>query len=445
MMTHKRLLYPIMLLLMLWAVAGCSLSSEPPPPIVGLRPTSTPNIDPTATPSASGQVYLLNLMNQVQTDRMIVHISTLSNFRTRHVNSTQTLPDFGIGAAADYLLEQMQAIARSSHGNFSVSEHNFTATYNNVTTPQRNIVGVLGGTDAEAGVIVIGAHYDSRSWDLRDFAAYAPGADDNASGVAAVLEIARIMSQSPRNATILFVLFSAEEVGRQGSIAFVQDYLTAFDLDEDILMLNLDTIGSWNDSAGNINAQDIRLFSAPPNTSPARHIARTLNLMGYHQRLDLNIILADALDRPDRYGDHFSFDEAGYPALRFIEALEDHDNREGADTVEHIEPAYLTAATRTILGVLVGLSDGIAPPKNISFRNLGDGTASAAWEPPAGAVGYVVALRKSDSLIFDRHFIIETNRTAAWDGWWDFDLFAIATIDSRGVVGRFSVEVSLNR
>jgi leucyl aminopeptidase len=360
------------------------------------------------------------------------------------VNSTQDLSDFGIGAGANYLLEQMQAIAQSSNGNFSVSEHNFTATYNNVSTPQRNIVGVLGGTDAEAGVIVVGAHYDSRSWDLRDFAAYAPGADDNASGVSAVLEIARIMSQSPRKATILFVLFSAEEVQRQGSIAFVQDYLVAFDM-EDVIMLNLDTIGSWNDSQGNINSRDIRLFSAPPNTSEARHIARTLNFMAYHHNLDLNISVQDALDRPDRYGDHFSFHEAGYPALRFIEALEDDDNREGADTIEHIEPAYLTASTRTILGVLEGLSDGILPPKNISFRNLGDGTASTAWEPSVGATGYVVALRKSDSLIFDRHFIIEANRTAPWDGWWEFDSFAIAAIDSRGVVGRFSMEISLSR
>lgn len=423
-------------------MTGCA--SQPPPPIVGLRPTATPLlIEPTPTPNRASQVYLLNLINQVQTDRMIVHITTLANFRTRHVNSSQTLPTFGVGAAADYLLGEMQAIARTSNGNFSVFEHPFEATYNNVTTPQRNIVGVLQGTDADSGVIVVGAHYDSRSWDLRDFAAYAPGADDNASGVSAVLEMARIMSERPRRATILFVLFSAEEVERQGSIAFVQDYLVAFDM-EDVIMLNLDTIGSWNDSQGNINAQEMRLFSSPPNTSFDRHIARTLNFMGYHHRLDLNIVLQDALDRPDRYGDHFSFYEAGYPALRFIEMLEDHDNREGADTIAHIEPAYLTASTRTILGVLEGLSDGILPPQNISFRNLGDGTASVAWEPSAEAIGYVVALRKSDSLIFDRHFIIETNRTAPWEGWWEFDFFAIATIDQRGVVGRFSIEIQLN-
>lgn len=416
---------------------------ESSPPIIGLRPTPTPSLTVTPTPPRASQVYLLNLVNQVQTDRMMVHITTLADFRTRHVNSSQTLPNFGIGAAADYLLGQMQAIARASNGQFSVFEHPFEATYNNVTSPQRNIVGVLQGTDAEAGVIVVGAHYDSRSWDLRDFAAYAPGADDNASGVAGVLEIARIMSQTPRRATILFVLFSAEEVGRQGSIAFVQEYLLPFDM-QDVIMLNLDTIGSWNDSQGNINDKDIRLFSVPPNTSPDRHIARALNFMSYHHRLDLNIVLQDALDRPDRYGDHFSFHDAGYPALRFIEALEDTDNREGADTAEHIELAYLSASTRTILGVLEGLADGILPPKNISFRNLGDGTASAAWEPPAGATGYVVALRKSDSLIFDRHFIIETNRTAPWDGWWEFDSFAIATIDARGVVGRFSSEIQLN-
>lgn len=427
----------------LLVLGACTLGGGEPPPIIEPRPVNTPSPAPPA-PAIGAQVDLINLLGQVQEDRLMAHIAALVGVQTRHVNSPQDVNGYGIGAAADYITGQLRAIQNASNGNFSVFDHPFVLNYNNIITQQRNIVGVLQGVQADAGVIIVGAHYDSRTWNLTDAEGYAPGADDNASGVAAVIEMARILSQRPRRATVLFVLFSAEETGRQGSIAFVADYLRAFDIG-DVMMLNLDTIGSWNDERGNINRTDIRLYSAPPNTGQSRHLARTINFIGYFYNLDLNIQLQDAIDREGRFGDHNSFEEAGYPAVRFIEALEDTPNREGADTINHVESAYLAAATRTALGTLESLADGILPPDNISFRRNADGTAAAAWEPPAGAARYVVALRRPGSLIFDRHFIIETNRTEDWNGWWEFEAFAIAAIDGRGTLGRFSTEIPLNR
>jgi hypothetical protein len=433
----------ILTLGILFILTGCTLTHNEPPLIIEARPTNTP-LSPTNTPTISAQVDVLSLMGQIQEDRLMSHIAALVGMVTRHVNSPQDSNNYGISGAANYIVNQLRTIQNQSNGNFSVFEHPFVATYDGRITQQQNIVGVLQGTQASAGVILIGAHYDSRTWDLRDAEGYAPGADDNASGVAAIIEIARAMSQRPRRATILFVLFSAEEVARQGSIAFVSDYLQAFDIGN-VMMLNVDTIGSWNDEQGNINRTDIRLFSAPPNTSQSRHLARTLNFFGYFFDLDLNIVIQPTIDREGRYGDHHSFEEMGYPAVRYIEAVEDNANREGADTIDHIEPAYLAAATRTILGTLDALADGQLPPINISFRSNADGTASVAWEPVSDATGYVVALRRPNSLIFDRHFIITTNRTEAWDGWWEFETFAIATLDERGMVGRFSTEIPIQR
>lgn len=414
------------------------------PPIIEPRPT------PTATASAANapegeraDVALLRLLDQVQEDRLMAHIAALEGMTTRHVNTPAEIGGYGIDAAADYIYEQFDRIA-AARADFSTSQQNFSMTFDGMTTRQRNIIGVLGGTDAGAGAVIVGAHYDSRSWDRRDPEGFAPGANDNASGVAAVIEMARIISQQPRRATVIFVLFSGGQTGgREGSRAFVDEYLRGFDV-RDVMMINVNRVGNWNNAAGEINARDIHLYTAPPTDSPSRRLARHLDFMAYHHQLDLNIIPQATIDPEGGFGDHLSFDEAGYTAVRFTEALENTDARHGADTIDEIESAYLAAATRTILGVLHALTAGPAPPSNITFRAEA-ATASALWEPLGGVSGYVVAMRRADSRIYQRYFVVDVNRTAAWDGWWEFDLFAVATIDSAGLVGRFSEEIAISR
>ncbi|TVR19623.1 MAG: M20/M25/M40 family metallo-hydrolase [Anaerolineaceae bacterium] len=434
-----------MLVWLVLLVTACGLNDSAPPPIIEPRPASTPTATAAAAPreAVRADVALLRLLDQVQEDRLMAHIAALEGMTTRHVNAAQEIGGYGIGAAADYIYEQFERIAATRAG-FSVSQQDFTLTFNGITTPQRNIIGVLGGTSADAGVVIVGAHYDSRSWDRRDAEGYAPGANDNASGVAAVIEMARIISQQPRRATVIFVLFSGGQTGgREGSRAFVDEYLRGFDVD-DVMMLNVNRVGNWNNAAGEINARDLHLYAAPPVDSPSRRLARNLDFMAYHHQLALNIIPQTTIDPEGGFGDHLSFDEAGYTAVRFTSALEDADAVHGADTIDRVESAYLAAATRTILGVLHALTAGPSPPRNITFRADG-ATASALWEPVAGASGYVVAMRRHNSLIYERYFVVDANRTAAWDGWRDFDLFAVATIDSAGLVGRFSAEIAISR
>src|SRR5262249_28550492 len=132
------------------------------------------------------------------------------------------LPDTGINAAYRYIHTQLEKIQSESSGNLQVFDQAFPLTWNGLDTVQNNIVGLITGTQIGGGIIVIGAHYDSITRDPNDASYYAPGADDNGSGVAALIELARILCKRQHRATIMLVAFSAEEVGRQGSRAFVQ-------------------------------------------------------------------------------------------------------------------------------------------------------------------------------------------------------------------------------
>src|SRR5262249_55665683 len=138
----------------------------------------------------------------------------------------------------------------------------------------QNVVAIMQGTDVGAGVILVCAHYDTMPADFTNGQADAPGANANASGVAAMLEIARIMAAKPHRATLIFAAFTAEETGRQGSLTFVQSYLQAQKSPIDLrAVLNLDMIGNGTPADTGAPAS-IRLFSAESNESASRQLAR---------------------------------------------------------------------------------------------------------------------------------------------------------------------------
>lgn len=404
---------------------------------VAARPVVISEINMTAAPPSENIVPAL--LEQVESDRLLAHIRSLQDFRTRHIGSSQVSPREGIGAARKYIKDQLEILSAASGGNLYTFEQSFEAfvTADEKST-QYNIVGAISGAEVNAGTIIIGAHYDSVGTPLISSEAYAPGANDNGSGVAALLEFARIMSSRQYRATIMFVFFSAEEFNRQGSInfaAWVQDK------NIDVLgMINVDTIGNVHDRNGNRNDRQIRVFSAGPNeASVSRKMAREANFLAYNYNLDLDLQVQDEIDRQNRYGDHFSFSELGYPAIRLINAYEEKNNADPTDTIEFIEPEYLRDAAQTILALVKSLADGPRPPANIVLRNRDDGKRELVWEPVADAAGYIVALRPPNSLIYQQFSFEETK--LAWDGFSDYAGIAIAAKDERGVIGPLSREI----
>ena len=432
---------------------ACNLgTSDNAPPTLAPLPTFTPRAtlgyvaarpvvisEINVTAAAASENIVPALLEQVESDRLLAHVRSLQDFRTRHIGSSQVSPREGIGAARKYIKDQLEILSAASGGNLYTFEQGFEAfvTADEKST-QYNIVGAISGAEVNAGTIIIGAHYDSVGTPLISSEAYAPGANDNGSGVAALLEFARIMSSRQYRATIMFVFFSAEEFNRQGSInfaAWVQDK------NIDVLgMINVDTIGNVHDRNGNRNDRQIRVFSAGPNeASVSRKMAREANFLAYNYNLDLDLQVQDEIDRQNRYGDHFSFSELGYPAIRLINAYEEKNNADPTDTIEFIEPEYLRDAAQTILALVKSLADGPRPPANIVLRNRDDGKRELVWEPVADAAGYIVALRPPNSLIYQQFSFEETK--LAWDGFSDYAGIAIAAKDERGVIGPLSREI----
>jgi len=381
-------------------------------------------------------------MNQVESDRLIVHVDTLQNFETRHVNSSYTASDQGIGAAYNYIVGQFQSIQQQSSGQLVVTTQNFSLNWGGIRSTPKNIVAILNGTEPGAGVIVVGAHYDSRIGNLENGTGYAPGANDNGSGIAALIEIARIMSLSDHHhrATVVFIAFSAEEEGRLGSIAFVRDYIQALNIPV-TAVINLDIIGSSTNSDGSINDQQIRLFSEGPDESGSRQLARAVNFITYNYHSDLEVVIQESDDRSGSYGDHLSFSQAGYPAVRFTEMNEEPQRRHTErDTIDDIQVGYLVRATRTILTVVVVLTDGPRPPHNMTLRDNGDGTKRLVWENSLDTANYIVALRPPGSLVYQQFSV--TGNLVDWEGFVPerFSAVAIVPIDASGLMGPPSPE-----
>lgn len=403
------------------------------------RPAAIPDMG--ATPLPPSADTMRQLLDQVETDRLMAHIRSLQDLRTRHISSTQTSDREGIGAARRYINNQFEIIRAAAGGRFYTFEVGFHAyTTPDERTSQYNIVGAISGTEDNAGAVIVGAHYDSIGTPRDSGTAYAPGANDNGSGVAAVLELARILSASQYKATIMFVLFSAEEIQRQGSIAFAK-WIADDNLDV-IGMINLDTIGNVHDFVGNREDRYLRVYSEGPNdTSVSRRLAREANFLGHNYNLAIDLHVMDAVDRENRYGDHQSFSDLGYPAIRFINAFEEKRNADPTDTIEFIEPDYLRRSTQAALALAAALADGPRAPANIALRERDGGKKELVWEPVDDAAGYIIALRPAGSLIYADQLPINETKVV-WTGFADYAGIAIAAKDSRGLIGPLSHEIS---
>jgi hypothetical protein len=445
--------------ILLWVAfvaLACNLGASGEPPTLVPRATATPlptigyaTLSPdelpqiAATVAPQSEAAVLNLINQVEGDRLLTHVATLQSYGTRHINSPYGQPGYGIGAAKDYIVGEFTKIRERSPG-FAIIEHNFSVSWNDVNSTASNIVGVLPGREVGAGVVILGAHYDSVSTDPNNATIPAPGANDNASGVAALIEIARVMSARPQpRATVMFVAFSAEEIGRVGSKAFINDYIRPYQI-QPTAMINMDIIGSSTGPDGSVNDRMIRVFAQGAPEAPSHQLARALNLIAYNHMPSMQLLVdgGEYGDRQGRYSDHLSFSEAGYAAVRLIEPLEDvtrqHNDR---DTTDDIQGAYLTKATQTVLALAVALSDGPRPPRSRSLRDSGGGVRTLVWEQVPDATSYVIALRRPGSTIYDSFFETTTN-SVTWDGFvpTSFAGVAIAAKDASGLMGPLSEE-----
>ncbi len=319
-----------------------------------------------------------------QTDR------TLVAFGTRNTLSSQGDPKRGIGAARDWLLQQFQNIAKTSDGRMTVELQTFDqqpGKYPRIAAPTKitDVVATLRGTEPHSAdrIYVVSGHYDSMCSRPADAECDAPGADDDASGVAAVLEAARVMAPHPFPATIVFMAVAGEEQGLVGSTYFAeQAKLKNWNVDA---MFTNDIVGNGGTSVRvfsegvptNETAEEtgVRHSVGGENDGPSRQLARYIAAVGRHYLPNFRVWMINRRDRYLRGGDHIPFLEQGYPAVRFTEPHENYNHQhqnvrlengiEYGDLPKFVDFAYIANVARVNTAALASLALAPARPNDV--------------------------------------------------------------------------------
>ncbi|KAF3891991.1 Peptide hydrolase [Trichophyton interdigitale] len=369
---------------------------------------------------------LKKILSQISPKRIEATIRKLVSFGTRHTLSTQTNAKYGIGAARDWIESEFQRYANASDGRLTVKVVGYDQQPdgNRIPFPVRisDVVATLKGEGDPERVYVVSGHYDSRNSDPLDYKGIAPGANDDASGVAVSLELARVMSQRdlPRpKATIVFAAVAGEEQGLYGANFLAQSFRNSSTNVEG--MFTNDIIGSSTADDGTKEPHVIRLFAQgiPPlnvenqamrerrimiggdNDTPARQLARFVKETAENRHTDMEVSVIYRLDRYLRGGDHRPFLETGYPAARFTEPNEnyahqhqniriDKDPKTGediqyGDLPEFCDFDFISRVGKVNAAALWNLAMSPGMPRNVRVNTTAlSNDSKFTWDPPAG-------------------------------------------------------------
>jgi len=311
--------------------------------------TSVAGASPVRISGPATDKGLRDLLSQVDPARIQATIAKLVSFGTRHTASSQTDPVRGIGAATNWVFGQMQAIAATSSGRMTVQKQTFTQSPTAtlpVPTPITNVIATLQGTASPERFYVVTGHLDSRVTDILNFTDDAPGADDDGSGVAVALELARLFATHQFPGTLVFATVAGEEEGLFGS-AFMAAQMKAAGADVQGMFSN-DIVGAsqaWDGTKPDphslrlfvegiptaATANDIGLMQSVggENDGVTHQLARFVTDVAPFSLTGINIRVIWRRDRYLRGSDHISFQRQGYPAARFTEPREnfDHEHR----------------------------------------------------------------------------------------------------------------------
>jgi Peptidase family M28 len=402
----------------------------------------------------------------VSPDSLRSYIQTMVNFGTRNTLSTQTNKKRGIGAARQYVLSKFNEIAKSSNGRLTAIIDTITLQPDkrrvDTTLLLGNVVATLKGTNPlDDRIFVISGHLDNMRTNVMDRTNDAPGANDDASGVAAVLECARIMSKQQFSATIIFVAFSGEEQGLLGSNFMASK---AKKLNANIeAVLNNDIMGSNNSNeTNNINNNQVRIFSEGlsayeleknaktirqlglENDGKSRQLARYVKEIGerYVDNLDIKLIYRN--DRFLRGGDHTPFVENSYTAVRITEMNENYthqhqdvrveNNTQYGDLIEFIDFEYLRKNTAMNLSTLANLAKAPSTPTDVKIdvKKLSN-TSYLYWKKPitGNTKGYYLLMRETTSAFWQKK-IFTTNTEIIVPYSKDNYFFAVQSVNDNG-------------
>lgn len=379
------------------------------------------------------------MIKEVSADSLKSYIQQLVNFETRNTLSNQSSNTKGIGAARNWVLKKFETFAKASNNNLSFFIDTITLKPDGKRVDRNivlgNVMAVLKGYDVkDKRVFIVSGHLDNMRTNVMDSVGMASGANDDASGCAAVIECARIMSKHNFPATIIFVTVSGEEQGLLGSI-----FLATKAKKENWqieAVLNNDIIGSNNSSeTNNINNNQLRVFSEGlplyeteknakqirqlglENDGKSRQLARYTKEIGERYVDNLQIVMVYRNDRFLRGGDHTPFVENGFAAIRFTEMNENYYHQhqdvrvengiQYGDLLEFIDVEYLRKNTAVNLANLCNLAKAPSVPGNVKIdvKKLSNYTYISWSKPSVGKIkGYYVLMRETTSAVWQKKF-----------------------------------------
>jgi acetylornithine deacetylase/succinyl-diaminopimelate desuccinylase-like protein len=423
------------------------------------------------TPSApaSGDPDIAKMVTEISAGRIERSIHILTSFTTRHTLSDPSPNGNDIGAARAWIRAEFERISAASEGRLQVELDAFQQPRApGIPQPVEivNIVATLPGTQPESRdrIYIVSSHYDSCSSDLLNSESPAPGADDDASGVAAVLELARVMSHHQFNATIVFMAVAGEEQGCYGSARWAAQ---ARQKELNIAgVINNDIIGSTRTVDGGHDSATVRIFAqgVPPgkkpgdelsalfstggeNDTPARELARAVKEAAAIYMPAMNVKL---IYRTDRYlceGDQQPFLDQGYPAVRLTEPGEDfrHQRQEVrvennvvyGDTTDLMNFAYIADVTRVNAAALAVLARAPAAPHGVQIETTrleNDTTLRWRPNPEPDLAGYRIVWRDTTEPLWDhaRDVPKDVTRFTLHDVSKDNVIFGVEAVDAAG-------------
>lgn len=392
---------------------------------------------------------LRRILSALDQRRIEASVRKLASFGTRHTLSSQTDPIRGIGAARDWILKELGGYGIRAELQSFVQPPGGRIP---VPTTITNVLATLPGTDPNR-VYVVSGHYDSRASDVMDFTSDAPGADDDASGVAVVMELARVMAARKPKATIIFAAVAGEEQGLLGA-AHLAESLKPVDLQG---MFTNDIVGAAPPDADRV----VRLFaegvptSETPeqaairrsvggeNDSPSRQLARFVTDVANNSATGMTVEVIYRRDRYLRGGDHIPFLERGRPAARFTEPHENYAHQhqnvrvengvQFGDLVEFCSFPYMTGVARVNAAALWSLANGPSTPKNVRIRtNRLTNETDLVWDKGSDAAGYEVVWRPTQEADWTHRIPVGAVTAHTVDLSKDNVFFGVRAVDQEG-------------
>jgi hypothetical protein len=407
------------------------------------------------------------MVDEISKEKIEQHVRKLVSFHTRHNMSEQNDPEKGIGASWNWIKAEMEKNIPSSGGRLKVEFIDYTVGGQGQRIAQeiklKNVVSTLKGTDPnDDRIIIISAHLDSRAAQDNDKTSFAPGAHDDGSGVAAILELIRIMSVRKFPATIVFMAVSGEEHGLYGA-----KYMASNAKEEKwniVAMLNNDMIGNSGSSETLLNDNmrvrvfsegipaleteqmtALRKYTSGENDSRSRQLARYIKETGERYVDQMNVTLIFRNDRFGRGGDHTPFCQEGFTAVRICEYNENYDRthkvpaivngiQEG-DLPEYVDYEYVRKNAGIDLATIANLALAPYEPSNCGIVVSGlTNKTTLKWEAPAKGVrpaGYYILMRETYQPLWEKKVFVTGNEvTLPYSK--DNYFFGIQSVDANG-------------